>query len=89
MFVANWKMNGSEEEVKKWIDGMSALTPSNIQSKCIFCPPVCFLSQASNFIKDKGLNISLGAVKTSFGPGDEEIFLGCIDIKSIDSFAES
>ena len=61
MFVANWKMNGSEEKVKKWIDGMSALTPSNIQSKCIFCPPVCFLSQASNFIKDKGLNISLGA----------------------------
>ena len=61
MFVANWKMNGSEEEVKKWIDGMSALTPSNIQSKCIFCPPVRFLSQASNFIKDKGLNISLGA----------------------------
>ena len=58
MFVANWKMNGSEDEVKKWIDGMSALTPSNIQSKCIFCPPACFLYQASNFIKEKDLNIS-------------------------------
>ena len=47
MLVANWKMNGSETMNNNWIEGIKSV-PKNIQSKCIFCPPSCFLYQASN-----------------------------------------
>ena len=61
MLVANWKMNGSSALVNKWIDGVNSSIPEQIQSRCVFCPPACFLYQASNLIKERDLKISLGA----------------------------
>lgn len=61
MFVANWKMNGSGAMVNKWIEGVDSSIPALIQSKCIFCPPSCFLYHASCLIEEQDLKISLGA----------------------------
>ena len=61
MLVANWKMNGSSALVNKWIEGVNSSIPEQIQSRCVFCPPTCFLYQASNLIKERDLKISLGA----------------------------
>ena len=61
MLVANWKMNGSSALVNKWIEGVNSSIPEHIQSRCVFCPPACFLYQASNLIKERDLKISLGA----------------------------
>ena len=61
MFIANWKMNGSEPMVSSWLEGVNKTLDKNIQSECIFCPPACFLSQASQIIKKEELGIHLGA----------------------------
>ena len=55
MFIANWKMNGSEPMVSSWLEGVNKTLDKNIQSECIFCPPACFLSQASYIIKKEKL----------------------------------
>ena len=61
MFIANWKMNGSEPMVSSWLEGVNKTLDKNIQSECIFCPPACFLFQASKIIKKQELGIALGA----------------------------
>lgn len=61
MFIANWKMNGSEAMINDWLMGVALKLDKSLQSKCIFCPPVCYLSSAHNLIKKENLNISLGA----------------------------
>lgn len=61
MLIANWKMNGTGAMVEKWIEGINLSIPDDIQTKCVFCPPVCFLAHASHLIKKKDLKISLGA----------------------------
>ena len=61
MFIANWKMNGSEHKVHKWIEEVTLTIPTQIQSRCVFCPPVCYLPMVSDLIKKRELKISLGA----------------------------
>ena len=61
MLVANWKMNGSSAKVNKWIEFVDSSIPEQIQSTCVFCPPTCFLYQASHSIKERDLKIALGA----------------------------
>ena len=61
MFVANWKMNGSLPMLFRWLEEVNKTLDESSQNKCILCPPVCFLSEASNIIKRDKLNISLGA----------------------------
>ena len=80
MLVANWKMNGSETMINNWIEGIKSV-PKNIQSKCIFCPPSCFLYQASNLIKEKNLEICLGAQDVD--PFTENSLTGGISAKML------
>ena len=61
MFIANWKMNGSQSMLARWLEGINKTLDESLQTKCILCPPVCFLSEASKIIKREKLSISLGA----------------------------
>ena len=61
MFIANWKMNGSQSMLVRWLEGINKTLDESLQTKCILCPPVCFLSEASKIIKREKLSISLGA----------------------------
>ena len=61
MFIANWKMNGSQSMLLDWLKGVNKTLDKSLQKNCLLCPPVCFLSEASNLISKYNLNISLGA----------------------------
>ena len=61
MFIANWKMNGSQSMLSDWLEGVSKTLDKSLQKQCLLCPPVCFLSEASLLINKYDLNISLGA----------------------------
>ena len=61
MFIANWKMNGSQSMLVRWLEGINKTLDESLQTKCILCPPVCFFSEASKIIKREKLSISLGA----------------------------
>ena len=50
MFIANWKMNGSISMINDWLKAIDHEMETKIQSNCIFCPPACFLSIASELI---------------------------------------
>ena len=57
MFIANWKMNGSQSMLVQWLEGINKTLDESLQTKCILCPPVCFLSEASKIIKREKLSI--------------------------------
>ena len=61
MFIANWKMNGSQSMLSDWLEGIGKTLDKSHQKQCILCPPACFLSEASDLITKSDLNISLGA----------------------------
>ena len=61
MFIANWKMNGSLPMLEEWLKGVGKTLNKSLQEQCLLCPPVCFLSEASNLISKLNLSISLGA----------------------------
>ena len=61
MFIANWKMNGSLTMLEEWLKGVGKTLNKPLQKQCLLCPPVCFLSEASNLISKLNLSISLGA----------------------------
>ena len=61
MIIANWKMNGSKELIKNWIDFVSKNIEVNQRKECIFCPPSCYLGYAESLIKLNTKEIKLGA----------------------------
>jgi len=58
--IANWKMNGSKEEVKDWISNFLDRADLN-QLDCIFCPPICYLDKANEIIFADNLKLNLGS----------------------------
>ena len=61
MIVANWKMNGSKEEVDSWLRFVSANILINKTIPCVFCPPSCYLDYSSSLIKKISSPVKLGA----------------------------
>ena len=61
MYIANWKMNGSQPMLVDWLEGIEKTLDKSLQKQCLLCPPVCFLSEASDLITKSNLSISLGA----------------------------
>ena len=61
MFIANWKMNGSQSMLTDWLEGVRKTLDKSLQKQCLLCPPVCFLSEAYYRITKYDLSISLGA----------------------------
>lgn len=59
--IANWKMNGSKEAIQIWLEGFANEINPTAQKECLFCPPVIYLETAKTVIRDKDLNLSLGA----------------------------
>ena len=45
----------------RWLEGINKTLDESLQTKCILCPPACYLSEASKIIKREKLSISLGA----------------------------
>ena len=86
MFIANWKMNGSQSMLSDWLEGVGKTLDKSLQKRCLLCPPVCFLSEASNIISKTNLNISLGA--QNIDPNSFSSLTGGIDgamLKSVGS----
>ena len=54
-------MNGSQSMLSDWLTGVGKTLDKSLQKRCLLCPPVCFLSEASHLISKTNLNISLGA----------------------------
>ena len=61
MIIANWKMNGSKELIKEWVDFVSTNIELNQGKKCILCPPTCYLDFTGSLIKQSYKNIQLGS----------------------------
>ena len=59
--IANWKMNGSSKLIHNWVSTAGEKIPHKYQNVCLFCPPVCYLSQASSLLEEQELNFILGA----------------------------
>jgi len=86
MFIANWKMNGSQSMLSDWLEGVGKTLDKSLQKRCLLCPPVCFLSEASQIISKTNLNISLGA--QNIDPNSFSSLTGGIDgamLKSVGS----
>jgi len=69
MIIANWKMNGSKELIKNWIDVVSRDIEINQRKECIFCPPSCYLDFTGDLIKKTSKDIKLGSQRF-----DSELF---------------
>jgi len=61
MIIANWKMNGSKELIKDWLDFVSQNIESNRDKECIFCPPTSYLDFTRTLIKENFKDIRLGS----------------------------
>ena len=61
MIIANWKMNGTSENVKTWIEQVSNKIEIKPDKTCVFCPPVCYLEFARDLIRNQNCQIKLGS----------------------------
>ena len=61
MIIANWKMNGTSEHVKIWIEKVSNNIDINPEKVCVFCPPACYLEFARDLIRNQKSQIKLGS----------------------------
>ena len=61
MIVANWKMNGSKELIKEWLDFVSKNIEINQTKTCVFCPPTSYLDFTGALLKKSYKNVRLGA----------------------------
>ncbi len=66
MIVANWKMNGSKEEVDSWLRFVSSNILKNKEIPCVFCPPSCYLDYSSSLIKKISSPVKLGSQNTNY-----------------------
>ena len=58
--IANWKMNGSYKEVEEWLEEIQRNIPKELQKECLFCPPICYFSDASYLISKSNSKLLLG-----------------------------
>ena len=61
MIIANWKMNGTSETVKTWIEQVSNKIEIKPDKTCVFCPPVCYMEFARDLIRNQNCQIKLGS----------------------------
>jgi len=61
MIIANWKMNGSKELIKEWVDSVSRNLKIKERRECIFCPPISYLDLTKSLLKSKCEDMKLGS----------------------------
>ena len=61
MIIANWKMNGSKQLIKEWMDFVSHNIEFNQAKEFVLCPPTCYLDYTGVLIKQSYNNVKLGS----------------------------
>jgi len=59
--IANWKMNGNKSMISLWLESLQKNLTIQKQSKCLFCPPICYLDFTQQEINKNKMKIILGA----------------------------
>ena len=59
MIIANWKMNGTSENVRIWIEQVSNKIDIKPEKVCVFCPPACYLEFARDLIRNQKVKLNL------------------------------
>ena len=59
--IANWKMNGNKSMIIDRLGTLQKNLPLLKQSKCLFCPPLCFLDFTESEINKNNMKLKLGA----------------------------
>ena len=84
MIVANWKMNGSKEDVASWIKFVNKEVKFDDEKPCVFCPPSCYLDFSRLLIKETSSPIFLGSQNINHKKGSA--LTGGIDSKMLSEF---
>ena len=84
MIVANWKMNGSREEVDSWLRFVSTNILTNKEIPCVFCPPSCYLDYSSSLIKKISSPVKLGS--QNINHSNDSALTGGINSKMLKDF---
>tara|TARA_B100000212_G_scaffold281796_1_gene221826 strand:- start:332 stop:1060 length:729 start_codon:yes stop_codon:yes gene_type:complete len=84
MIIANWKMNGSKDEVASWIKFVTKEVNFVNEKPCVFCPPSCYLDYSCLLIKETSSPILLGSQNISHKTGSA--LTGGIDSKMLCEF---
>ena len=61
MIVANWKMNGSRQDIDSWLRFVSSNISLNKNIPCILCPPSCYLDFSSSLMREISSPVKLGS----------------------------
>lgn len=85
IIVANWKLNKTMSEVKKWLDDFSIFKFQFSNKKVIIFPSFTLLDFTKRYIKNKNLNIEIGAQNIS--EFDQGAYTGQVNGKQIGDFA--
>jgi len=84
MIVANWKMNGSKEDVASWIKFVNKEVKFDDEKPCVFCPPSCYLDFSCLLIEETSSPIFLGSQNINHKSGSA--LTGGIDSKMLSEF---
>ena len=84
MIIANWKMNGSKEDVASWIKVVTTKVQFDNEKPCVFCPPSCYLDYSCLLIKETSSQILLGSQNINHTKGSA--LTGGIDSKMLSEF---
>ena len=84
MIVANWKMNGSKQEVDSWLRFVSSNILINKEIPCVFCPPSCYLDYSSSLIKKISSSVKLGSQNINFS--NDSALTGGINSQMLQDF---
>ena len=84
MIIANWKMNGSKEDVASWIKVVTKKVQFDNEKPCVFCPPSCYLDYSCLLIKETSSQILLGSQNINHTKGSA--LTGGIDSKMLTEF---
>tara|TARA_B100001121_G_scaffold166584_1_gene145527 strand:- start:486 stop:1214 length:729 start_codon:yes stop_codon:yes gene_type:complete len=84
MIIANWKMNGSKEEVSSWIKSVTEEVDFDNEKPCVFCPPSCYLDYSCSLIKETSSPIFLGSQNINYKKSSA--LTGGIDSKMLKEF---
>ena len=84
MIIANWKMNGSREEVDSWLRIVSSNILTNKKIPCVFCPPSCYLDYSSSLIKNISSPVKLGSQNINFS--NHSALTGGINSQMLEDF---
>ena len=84
MIVANWKMNGSKEDVASWIKFINKEVKFDDEKPCVFCPPSCYLDLSCLLIQETSSPIFLGS--QNINHKTDSALTGGIDSKMLSEF---